>query len=75
MNSDSFNPKLVIDFDFKFEVINPEVFFVFEDDYMKNWGQLKQEHRDKKIDYILNGNQEFGQDSQFGFYSDSELEP
>jgi hypothetical protein len=75
INGPTFAPQLLIDFDFRFEVVEPEIFFVFEDEYMKNWSNLKQEHRDKKIDYILNGNKESRQNSQFEFYSDTELEP
>jgi hypothetical protein len=76
-NESTFSPKLQTMLDFRFEVINPEVFFIFEDDYMKNWdiqSIVKQENRDKKIDYILNEDREFGSNSQFGFYFDDKLE-
>ena len=77
-NEATFSPKVLIKLDLRFEVINPEVFFIYEDDYKKNWdiqSIVKQENRDKKIDYILDGNQESGPNSQFGFYSYTKLEP
>lgn len=78
VNEANFSPKLQTMLDFRFEVINPEVFFIFEDDYMKNWNIqsiVKQENRDKKIDYILNEDKEFGSNSQFGFHFNDKLEP
>lgn len=63
INETNFDTRLVIDFDFRFEVIDPEVFFVFEDEYQKNWSEIRQKDRDKKIDYILNGYQEPGSNS------------
>ena len=56
----SFNSRLDICFDFKFEVIYPELFFIIEDKYQKNWLELLQEDRDKKIDYILDENKKSG---------------
>jgi len=61
-NEATFSPKVLITLDLRFEVINPEVFFIYEDDYRKNWdiqSIVKQENRDKKIDYILDGNNPF----------------
>jgi hypothetical protein len=55
-NEATFSPKVLITLDLRFEVINPEVFFIYEDDYKKNWdiqSIVKQENRDKKIDYII----------------------
>jgi len=77
-NLSTFSPQVSISLDLRFEVVNPEVFFIYEDGYMKNWNIqsiIKQEDRDKKIDYILDGNQESGSDSQFGIYFDDKLEP
>jgi len=76
-NEATFAPKVLFSLDLRFEVINPEVFFIYEDDYKKNWdiqSIVKQENRDKKIDYILDGNQESGSNSQFGIYFDDKLE-
>jgi hypothetical protein len=76
-NLSTFSPQVSISLDLRFEVVNPEVFFIYEDGYMKNWNIqsiIKQEDRDKKIDYILDGNQESGSNSQFGFYFDDKLE-
>ena len=76
-NLSTFAPQVSISLDLRFEVINPEVFFIYEDGYIKNWdiqSIVKQEDRDKKIDYILDGNQESGSDSQFGIYFDDKLE-
>ena len=77
-NEATFSPKVLITLDLRFEVVNAEAFFIYEDDYKKNWdiqSIVKQDNRDKKIDYILDGNQESGPNSQFGFYSYTKLEP
>jgi hypothetical protein len=76
-NSATFAPQVLFSLDLRFEVINAEAFFIYEDDYKKNWdiqSIVKQEDRDKKIDYILDGNQESGSNSQFGIYFDDKLE-
>lgn len=67
-------PRLIVSLDLKFDVINPEVIFVFEDDYRNNWSEYKQEDRDKKIDYILDGTKESGSNSQLGIYPNDKLE-
>jgi hypothetical protein len=76
-NEDTFSPKVLVSLYLRFEIINPEVFFIYEDDYKKNWdiqSIVKKENRDTKIDYILDGNKESGPDSQFGIYLDNKLE-
>lgn len=73
----TFAPQVLVSLDLRFEVINAEAFFIYEDDYKKNWdiqSIVKQEDRDKKIDYILDGNQESGPNSQFGIYFYDKLE-
>lgn len=72
-NYHQFNSHLYLSFDLKCELVNPEVVYIFEDDYMKNFQQYKQEDRDKKIDYILNDTK-FRSNSQFGVYSNNQLE-
>jgi hypothetical protein len=77
-NDSRFSPHIVVSLDLKFEVINPVVFFIYEDNYVKYWdiqSIVKQEDRDKKIDYILDESKESRQDSQFGFHFDDKLEP
>lgn len=77
-NEATFAPNVLVSLDLRFEVINAEVFFIYEDDYKKNWdiqSIVKQENRDKKIDYILDGNKESGSNSQFGIYLSDKLEP
>ena len=76
-NEATLAPQVLVSLDLRFEVINAEAFFIYEDDYKKNWdiqSIVKQEDRDKKIDYILDGNQESGSNSQFGIYFDDKLE-
>lgn len=76
-NFSTFAPQVLISLDLRFEVINPEVFFIFEDNFMKNWNIqsiVKQEDRDKKIDYILDENKESRSNSQFGFHLNNKLE-
>lgn len=76
-NEATFRPQVLVSLDLRFEVINAEAFFIYEDDYKKNWNIqsiVKQENRDKKLDYILDGNQESGSNSQFGIYFDDKLE-
>jgi len=67
-------PRLIVSLDLKFDVINPEALFIFEDDYMDHWSEYKQEDRDKKIDYILDGTKESGSNSQLGIYPNDKLE-
>lgn len=71
----TFSPKLEFKMDFKFDVINPKVVYVFEDDYMEHWGSYKQINRDIKIDYILDDSQESGQNNQSGIHGYDKLEP
>lgn len=76
-NEATFRPQVLVSLDLRFEVINAEAFFIYEDDYKKNWdiqSIVKQEDRDKKIDYILDGDKESRSDSQIGIYFDDKLE-
>lgn len=71
------NEAILVTMDLRYELINPEAFFIYEDGYMKNLdiqSIVKQEDRDKKIDYILDENKESGSNSQFGFYLNNKLE-
>ncbi len=74
-SENTFSPKLEFKMDFKFDVINPKVVYIFEDDYMEHWGTYKQINRDTKIDYILNDSQASGQNNQSGIYGYDKLEP
>lgn len=73
-----FAPHILTSLDLKFEVLNPEVFFIFEDGNMKNWDLVRQyqiqEQREERIDYILDDNKESRSDSQFGIYFGDKLE-
>jgi len=74
-NQPSFSPQILVELDLKYEVLNPEVFFILEDGNMKNWDLIKAEIRESRIDYIIDGSKESRQDSQFGFHFDDKLEP
>jgi hypothetical protein len=56
-------------YEYQLENIDNDIIF---DDFMKNFNDIyplvKQEERDNKIDYILDGNKESGSNSQFRFY-------
>lgn len=64
----------VIDFrvDFKFDVLNPEVFYIFDHSNDKNWEDLRpiliQSQREEKINQILDEPTEFRPNNQFGIY-------
>ena len=58
----NFPAKILVTLDLRYKVINPEVFFIYEDHYIKNWdiqSIVKQENRNKKIDDLLNGEYDF----------------
>lgn len=49
-----FSKKISISFDFGFQILDSELFFIFENEFQKNWYEYKQEDRNNKINSILN---------------------
>ena len=52
-NLNTFNPRLDIECGLSYEVINPRVLYIFDDDHKENYGLYKQISRDIKINQIL----------------------
>jgi hypothetical protein len=72
LNNNSPNFGSGIDFcvDFKFEVLNPEIFYIFDNTHDVNWKELQpiflQNSREAKLNQILDEPTEFRPNNQFG---------
>jgi hypothetical protein len=53
INDTTLFPRLEVSYDLSFEIFNPKVLYVFEDEYMDNYTAYKQINRDRKINKIL----------------------
>lgn len=53
MNSDKVSPKFEVSLDLRYELVNTEVFFIFENDFMKNINEYKKINRDNNINILL----------------------
>jgi hypothetical protein len=52
----TFQPKIIISYDFYFEIDDNEVVYVVDDEFQKSSLILLSQMRDEKIDKLLNGN-------------------
>jgi len=69
-NSLSFGSGIDFCVDFKFEVLNPEIFYIFDNTHDDNWKELQpiflQNSREAKLNQILDEPTEFRPNNQFG---------
>ena len=53
VDDSTFNPRLEVSYGLSFDVVNPKVLYVFDNDHRENYEKCKPVIRDRKIDQIL----------------------